>query len=224
MATEGKPEDTAEQPPPDAMTELRQVIAKAKTGDASALPQLRTLLDRNPALIRHYGDLARHAEGAWIGLASGSDFYLRETLTRNAEARRTELTRPGATPIEKLLVERVVATLLQVSYFEATEAASLAAGDTYRQLQFHAKRLGQAQRSHLAALGALVTYQKLMPVAVEAGVVNEHVAASAEHEVQTPAQDAVQQTVPRVPVHLADTDVDEPEREVRERQRVRIGA
>ncbi|HVK14372.1 MAG TPA: hypothetical protein VM597_36870, partial [Gemmataceae bacterium] len=59
------------------------------------------------------------------------------------------------------------------NYFSATEANRLAAGDTYRQLQFHSKRVGQAQRMYLSALGALLMFQKLMPVPAEAEVVTD---------------------------------------------------
>jgi hypothetical protein len=162
VATEGNEQRPAAERA-DGLAELRAVVAKAKAGDAAVLPRLREILDREPGLVKHYGDLARHAETAWVALASGNNLYMRETLARAAEARRSELTRPGAGAVERLLVERVVACSAQLNYFSATEANRLAAGDSYRQLQFHAKRVGQAQRMHLAAVGALVAYQRLVP-------------------------------------------------------------
>jgi len=159
MATEG----TGEQSPQEALAEIRDVVSRAKAGDAAVLPRLRAILDRHPELVTHYGDLARQAEAAWIALTAGTNLYLKETLSRAAEARRAELARPGAGAVEKLLVERVVASWLQVNYLAASEANALAAGDSHRQLQFHARRVERAQRMHLAAAGALVTYQRLVP-------------------------------------------------------------
>ena len=60
MTTEG----TGEPPPREALAELRDVIARAKAGDAAALPRLREIFDRSPALAARYGDLARQAEAA----------------------------------------------------------------------------------------------------------------------------------------------------------------
>ncbi|MBA4192929.1 MAG: hypothetical protein C0467_33650, partial [Planctomycetaceae bacterium] len=98
MATEGTEKPPTTDTPVDELAELRAVVSKATAGDATVLPQLRAILGKNPGLVRHYGDLSKHAEAAWIALASGPNLYLKETLTREAETRRAELTRPGATP------------------------------------------------------------------------------------------------------------------------------
>lgn len=216
MVTEG-----AATPPPDPLAEVREVVARAKAGDMSALPRLRALLDHNPELGRNYGNLGRQAEAAWVSLAAGSNLYLKETAGRAAEAQRAELTRPGAGPIERLLVERVVACGLQLNYFSATEANALAAGDTPRQLQFHARRLGQAERRYLSALGALTTYQRLMPAVgepTEAG----HVLPCTTRE-EAPAVQQLRERVIRIeqPVD-AGRGADEVEGDERERLRVSV--
>lgn len=217
MTTDG----TEPTPPPDPLADLRAVVARAKAGDAAAVPQLRIILDANPALVRHYGDLARQAEGAWVALAAGNNLYLKETVLRAAESQRSELTRPGAQPVEKLLVERVVACGLQVQYFSATEANALAAGDTFRQLQFHAKRVGQAQRMYLTALGALVTYQKLVPA--DAVVAEEAAALADMHKHQLPVRaPAEPEPQARIPI-VVDADPHEPAHEERERVRIGVG-
>lgn len=165
MATGGDEERTAATEPADELAELRAVVAKAQAGDASVLPQLRAILDRNVALVEHYGDLGRHAQAAWVALASGNNLHMREAFARAADARRAELTRPGATPVERLLVERVFACDLQLGYLATAEADALGAGDGYRQLDFHAMRVERAQRMFLSATGALVAFQRLVPAA-----------------------------------------------------------
>src|SRR5436305_5435327 len=102
MATEG----TEPAPPPEALAEIREVVGRARRGDAAAVPRLRELLDRHPAIWERYGDLAAQVERSWVGLASGDDLHLKESLTRYAAKLRAELTRPSASPVEKLLVER----------------------------------------------------------------------------------------------------------------------
>jgi hypothetical protein len=150
-------------PPPDALAEIKAVVGRAKRGDASAVPLLRALLDRHPVIWQKYGDLAAQVEQSWVGLASGDDLHLRESVTRYAAKLRAELTRPSASPVEKLLVERAVASWLQLHYFSALEANAIAGDASPKLLQLRAKRQGQAQRQHERALSALVTYQKLFP-------------------------------------------------------------
>lgn len=146
--------------------------------------------------------------------------YLRETATRAAEAQRAELTRSGAGPIEKLLVERVVACWLQTNYFSAHEADRLGAGDAFRQLQFHAKRLEQAQRMYLAALGALLTFQKLTPVPNHQALTRE--LAPCAEERQLPRAGAAAAEADRM---IGPVEVDEPPApEPAEQERVRVWA
>jgi hypothetical protein len=218
MATEGVKGPT----PPEVLAAIQDVVAKARTGDAAVLPQLRAIMDRNPGLSRISGDLARHAESAWIALASGPNLYMKEALTREAESRRTELTRPGATPIEQLLVARVVACGLQLDYLSAAEANALGAGDSYRLVEHQAKRVERAQRMLLSATGALVTYQKLVPAAhVVADSANTVLRAPAQSE-QTADPSPVTNTADRVPVLIEDVEPDEVRPETHERLRVGV--
>lgn len=90
--------------------------------------------------------------------------HLKECLLRLAAEHRAELTRPNASPIEKLLVERVVACWLQLQYFSGVEANGLAGDASLKLLQYRAKRQAQAQRLYERAIAALVTVQKLFPV------------------------------------------------------------
>jgi hypothetical protein len=76
---------------------------------------------------------------------------------------RKELSGPNPTPLEKLLVQRVVATWLQVQHaelaFSEAEGISLALGDYYQ------RRMDHAHRRHLTAIRTLATVRKLaLPV------------------------------------------------------------
>src|SRR5262245_32203901 len=104
-------------PDADALNEIRAVVARAKKGDTAVLPRLRELLDGHPISWERYGDLAAQAERLWVALAAGHDLYLRECLLRQAAAMRQQLAGADAGPVERLLVERVVMTWLQLHYF-----------------------------------------------------------------------------------------------------------
>jgi len=113
MTTDGNGEQESA---PEVLARIKETVDRAKGGNVALLQRLRGLLDSHPDFVRHYGDLARRAERAWIALSAGNDVYFEETLARSAESQRAELTRPGAQPIEKLLVEQVVSCGLQMNW------------------------------------------------------------------------------------------------------------
>lgn len=159
MATEGIP------PPPDEeLAKIRDVVGRAKRGDATTLPVLREMLDRYPAIWQRYGDLASHVELSWVTLAAGDDLHLRESLVRFAAQQRAELTRTNAGAIERLLVERAIACWLQLHFFSGIEANAVVNDASPKVQQYRARRHGQAQRMYERALAALLTVQRLIPV------------------------------------------------------------
>jgi len=158
--------DGINQPPTaEALAEIKAVAARAMSGDAAAVPRLREILAEYPTISQSHGNVAAHAERAWLDLAAGNDLYLRECVVKFAEDLRTRLTRPTASPVERLLVERAVACWLQMHYVAAAEAHAIGAKEGPRLLEYRAKRQARAQRMFQASLSALVTMQKLFPAA-----------------------------------------------------------
>ena len=151
-------------PEPDPMDELFVVVKQARGGDSSVVPRLRAILTERPQLFHHYGNLAKQAEAAWVALAAGPDLFLKECLLHQTEDMRNGLIRPSSPPLESLLVERVVATWLQLQYFAAMEAQVHVKGEGVKLLQFYAKRQASAQKLYESSLAALLTFQKLVPI------------------------------------------------------------
>lgn len=147
----------------EMLDKVGEIIVRAKRGDASVVPLLRELLARHPALWQQYGDLAGNVERAWIALAGGTNMLVRESTALYADKLRAELTRPSAQPVEKLLVERAVATWVQLQYFSGIEAADLDQRASPKLLEYRGRRQAQAQRMHEKALAALLVVQKLFP-------------------------------------------------------------
>jgi hypothetical protein len=150
-------------PDADALHEIRAVVSQAKKGDTTVLPRLRELLDAYPILWRRYGDLAAQAERLWVALVAGADHYLRECLSREADALRRELAGPDAGPVELLLVGRVVMTWVQVHYFDAVTAQATAQDESPKLAAYRATRQAQAHRNYLSSLAALATLRRLLP-------------------------------------------------------------
>jgi hypothetical protein len=99
------------------------------------------------------GDWAVHAREVWVKLASGGDAVLAESTRMRLDALQEELSRPFQEPIERLLVQRVVVSLLQLQYADAELAES--------ETQPAAKR-GDVVKCHAAAQRAFEQAQKAL--------------------------------------------------------------
>ncbi len=148
----------------EATDRLRELVQRAQQGDASVLPELRRVLDANPALWQSWGDLARQAEAAWVRLLAGKDLALGECVQRKLEELRAELGGPEPSPLERLLVERVAACWLQTMYSDAVYAQSKEA--TPAVLRELMKRQESSQRRYLDAIKKLALVRKLLKPAL----------------------------------------------------------
>jgi hypothetical protein len=145
--------------------EVQRVLERAQQGDRAVLPELTRMLDTNPQVWLNLGDLAAHAERAWVGLAAGPDLALGESLCRKLAALKAELAGPTPSPLERLLVDRVAACWIQTHYADAVAGQAKGRDLTPAQLDHLIRRQERAQRSYLAAIRSLATVRKLLPTA-----------------------------------------------------------
>jgi hypothetical protein len=146
-----------------ALEKWRGLIKQAEKGDTKALPAMREALDELPELAWHLSNVAEVAEHNLMKVITREgDLLTMEIVPRQLAAMREELAGPMPSPLERLLVERVVATWLWLHYFEARYAASM--GDlTMMQSEHHQKRIDRAHRRHLSAIRTLAQVRKLGP-------------------------------------------------------------
>jgi hypothetical protein len=109
-----------------------------------------------------YGDLAVQAQAAWVNLTAGPDLLLHESLQRFAEQMKSDLAGDDPSALERLLVERVAATWLQVNHADAAYAQAKGPGATVAVMTELQKRQESASRSHLAAVKQLALVRKLL--------------------------------------------------------------
>jgi hypothetical protein len=145
---------------PESEDEIRCLLERARAGDPAELEALGQAMDRHPRIWQEYGDLAGHAQDAWIDLIAGMDLALKESLGRQVEAMTAELGGPDPTPLEVLLVERIAACWLQVSYADA--AAARTCEISIQQGNYLRKRQDSAHRRYLSAVGALAMTRRLL--------------------------------------------------------------
>ena len=138
--------------------ETRQLLQRAQAGDPAVLSELRELLNARPALWRQLGDLGSHVEEVLLGLAAGKSLLARESIRRRLDELRAELAGPAASPVETLLVNRVVICWAQVHLADLEAAQKPKAGPQGAHAE---RRQSGAQARYLAALKMLTLVRKL---------------------------------------------------------------
>jgi hypothetical protein len=148
---------------PATPEELRDLTDRARKGDKACLPVLLEVL-KSPAMVDLLGgDLARMAQLTLIGKLSGKNLLIRESLIHKLDLLRAELSGPNPTPLERLLVDRVVACWLHLHHLEVLfaqkDSMPLAVGSYYQRC------LDRAQKRYLSAIKTLALVRKLaLPV------------------------------------------------------------
>ncbi len=146
---------------PERIAEIHAILTRAQQGDASVIPQLRGLLDDDPSIWVSLGDVAAVARVKWIDLISGTNYLMRESLIRDCYAQIVELVGKDASPLAKLLAERVVMCRMQLAHAEGT----LAQADTSLSPAVTAtldKRITACQKRLSTAIKDLTLHQKLI--------------------------------------------------------------
>lgn len=146
----------------------------AQKGDAATLPVLRGLM-RSPSFVALCGgDLAHEAEQMLIRAAAGDDLAFREALTHRLAGMRAELAGPSPTPLERLLVERVVGCWLQVQ--DADGRSAQAERDGWMAVREYAqKRQDRAHKRFLSGIRMLALVRKLALPAIQLNIGKEQV-------------------------------------------------
>jgi hypothetical protein len=146
---------------PAVVADMEAVVQRARGGDVSALPRLRQILDEYPEIWQHTIDLGRIVETAWAERIAGKDLLALEAIRRQAEKMRADLSGPAPTPMEALLVERVVACWLEMNY--ALTMLNPSDSDNLKPAAFKLKHLESIERRFLAASKMLTTTRALLP-------------------------------------------------------------
>jgi hypothetical protein len=149
-------------PEEEKLERLKELVRRAQEGDTSILPELRQFLDLNPSVWQVGGDLAVQAQGAWLRLLAPKDLLFRESVERKMDALRAELAGPSSSPLEGLLIERVVACWMQTLYADTAYAQLHGKQTTPAVRQELMRRQESSQRRYLAAIGRLAAVRKLL--------------------------------------------------------------
>jgi hypothetical protein len=143
--------------------ELKSLLERGHAGDATLMPELKRAFDENPELTAMLGNLAQHAEQGVLSLIAGPSLTGHEAVARYADSLRQELLATVASPLERLLAERVVLTWLWTHFADLDMANRLSQGQGATQACREAdKRRHRAHQRFLTATKALAVVQKLL--------------------------------------------------------------
>jgi len=200
LAKSTTPPESGSPKPEDAYRkqwgQLLKRLQRAQQGDIKVLPWLRKFLDQNPQSWQQYGDMARRAEREWISLIGGQNIAFIESLIRQTAAMKAELLGNSNSPLERLLVQDLVASWLQLQYADAATAQYR--GTSTQMLTFLLKRQAAAQLRFQAATRALSTLRKYLPIRLP-------VAATAKpdpKQTKLPVPKCNKQTAPAKPLSV----------------------
>jgi hypothetical protein len=161
-------------PTPD---EVKTLLRKAEKGDTTVLPTLRTWMDKTPGHWETVGDLAKAAREALIEHASGEkNLVVREAITRKCATLTQDLAGPTPSPLERLLVERIVLCWLHLYYAEALYVQHMQEL-SLRQAEFHQQRISKAQARYLSAIRTLAQVRRLGVPAVQVNIGHQQMIA-----------------------------------------------
>jgi hypothetical protein len=153
--------------------DLNAMLRKAIGGDKGALAEVREMLAAPGGADLLGGNTARESLRRLITVACGSNQVAREATERKLEEMRAELLGSHPTALERLLVERVVATWFHLHHLEAQYAAresmSLALGLYYQ------KCLTAAQNRYIAAIKGLADVRRLALPALQVNIARKQI-------------------------------------------------
>lgn len=157
--------------------DLNATIRKAEKGDAAALTEVREMLARPGTADILCGNAAKEALRLLVKAYAGENPVATEATDRKLTELRSELSGSAPTALEKLLVERVLATWLHLHTLErgyaGRESVSLAVGAYYQ------KCLTAAQKRYLAAIKGLADVRKLALPALQVNIAKKQVNVAA---------------------------------------------
>jgi hypothetical protein len=144
--------------------DLEDAIGRAQDGDKSALPVIREHLATRPDTYWEMVDYARVVQNGQIKAYTGSGLYVREVMDEVVDRLRADLAGENPSPLERLLVERIISCYLHVNFAESEYSDSIGGNGTRMEVaEYMQKRLDHAHRRYLQAVKTLAQIRKMGP-------------------------------------------------------------
>jgi len=156
---------------------IAKLIICAGNGDSEAISELRKMLNAKPPRWETLGNLATQAECSLVKVATGDNTVVNEAMYEKLSAMKEELDGVSPTPLERLLVDRVVACWLQVSYADVIYAQNMK-DISLKQGDFYQERQDRAHRRYMSAIRTLAQVRRLLIPPVQVNIAAQQVNAA----------------------------------------------
>jgi hypothetical protein len=162
MSSQSYPEPQL--PIDDPAEQLKALLTRAQGGDLTVLPELRDTLDRYPQIWKNIGDLGKTAENALLAAIAKKDLATTEAIRKYSEKLRAELGGLTASPLEQLLIDRLLLDWLAVCAFGilATEELALVQDPFGLVREGYVRREEAAHRRFLRSAKVLAEVRRLL--------------------------------------------------------------
>jgi hypothetical protein len=157
------------------LVELKELSARAEGGDKAARAELRKAVrESSPEIVREASDIARIGQAGLIKTVADGDPLVEEALAARLDLMRREIGGPDPTPLEVLLVERVVSRWILLELLELFTSAQLtdlseSQRMSHSSLKFYLGWQEKANRQFLSAIRELAKVRRL-----QSGLPNTH--------------------------------------------------
>ncbi len=148
------------------------LLRKSQAGDRKALNELVERYGDRAQFWRAVGDLTRSVENRILDGYAGDNLLIKESVGRRLAEMRVELMGLEPSPLEVMLVERIVACWLRL---HVAESAAVRTGISFQQAEYDQKTLDRAHKRHLSAIKALATVRRLQVPAVQVNIAEKQV-------------------------------------------------
>ncbi len=152
---------------------MREVVERVQAGDESAIHALRKIMDEVPEAASAVFDAAWSVERSIVREMAGGNLTVEEAAPRALKDMREGLAGENPSPLENLLVERIVVCWLQLQYFDVLYARSMK-NSSAAQSEHHQKLIDRAHKRYLSAIKALAQIRKMGP-AVQINIAEQQV-------------------------------------------------
>ena len=153
----------------DRSGQIARLMDKAKKGDKTAMGELRPLLASSPGLLDDYGKLAENTQRSLIRNMSGDNLLFQEGVLQRLSSLRMELSGMVPSPLEVLLVERILTCWLEVQYYDALYAQNMK-DLNLRQGDYYQRRQDRAHMRFLSAVKSLAMIRRLQLPVVQVNI------------------------------------------------------
>ncbi len=144
------------------------LLSKARKGDKKAMQALRPRLAESGHLQR-YGELAEGIQRVIVERMCGEDLVFVEGVLQRLKRMRLELAGPAPSPLESLVIERIMTCWLEINYYDALYVQSM--GDlNIRQANSSQRRQDRAHRRYLSAIRCLAAIRRLQIPMVQVNI------------------------------------------------------